>query len=194
MSRVVEVWLWQVTITTGNHVFVQCWATYIHTYIRTNHRLGWNIGFKSMEPKSHPSHDFENVVVYRAGRPLGIWWSTSPLSKQPIRGHFFVASYSYLQVKIYVILSWQVHNDHNQDHCIPIALKSFTRRLWMCALYVSFLSLPSRKLCSRLFSPTILQPDSGNGIQRRRRSAKTNSALRRLRSVKMLRNLIGSPF
>ena len=44
----------------GNHVFVECWAT----YIQINHRMGRNIGSKSMEPKSHPSHDFEKVVAY----------------------------------------------------------------------------------------------------------------------------------
>ena len=38
---------------------------YIQTYLSNSHRLGWNIGSKAMEPKSHPSQDFENVLAYR---------------------------------------------------------------------------------------------------------------------------------
>ena len=38
---------------------------YIQTYLSNSHRLGWDIGSKAMEPKSHPSQDFENVLAYR---------------------------------------------------------------------------------------------------------------------------------
>ena len=51
--------------TIGKHVFVECWATYKHT---------WDIGSKAMEPKSHPSQDFENVLAYWR-RP----WAADPL-------------------------------------------------------------------------------------------------------------------